>query len=90
MVDELVAKLTKVAAIATPGEADARLLHVLARTLIERLPDDERANYGLLKFYADWSVHSKLDRSEIGARVLQQINDLIFDHTGAHAARTAR
>lgn len=78
-IDEVVAKITAIAEVPNPSEANIQHLFTLARKLVERVPEADRPNYGLVKFYGDWTVHSKIDRSRIGAGVLQRVADIVFD-----------
>ena len=80
MDDEVVAKIHQ-AIVAHPlREADVHHLLALARKLIERVPLDARKTYALLNFYCDWTLHSKIDRSEAGATILVRLHDIIADH----------
>src|SRR5713101_4881155 len=78
-IDEVVAKITAIAGEANLSEGNVQHLFALGRKLVERLPESERPQYGLVKFYGDWTVHSKIDRSRVGAGVLQRVADIVSD-----------
>ncbi len=61
-------------------EAEVGHLFTLVRKLIERVPKSDRPQYALLKFYCDWTVHSKIDRSEEGAKIIEKVHDIILKH----------
>jgi hypothetical protein len=78
MDNEVIEKIRQ-AVTATPlREADVHHLFALARKLIERAPS--RATYALLNFYCDWTLHSEINRSERGAKILAHLHDIIADH----------
>ena len=78
-VDEQVAKLEAIAQNPSVSEASVHHMFTLGRKLVERLPDADRSNFALVKFYGDWTVHTKIDRSKVGAGVLQRVADIVFD-----------
>ncbi|MFA5393812.1 MAG: hypothetical protein WC081_03475 [Candidatus Ratteibacteria bacterium] len=61
-------------------EAEVQHLFTLTRKLVERVPRIDFAQYTLINFYCDWSLHSKIDRSEAGSKILARIHDIIFSH----------
>jgi hypothetical protein len=76
---EVIPKITAIAEVTNPSEGDVQHLFALGRKLVERLPEPERPSFGLVKFYGDWTVHTKIDRSRVGAGVLQRVADIVFD-----------
>lgn len=90
MTNEIIEKIEKLVersiyeqgrSLTTPiTEPEVQHLFTLTRKLIERIPKNNRRNYSLINFYCDWTLHSKIDRSDEGARILMQIHDIIFDN----------
>lgn len=78
-VDEQVAKLEAIARHAEVSEANVQHMFALGRKLAERLSDTDRADFNLVKFYGDWTVHTKIDRSKVGAGVLRRVAEIVFD-----------
>ena len=60
---------------------DVRAVLILARKLIEILPQTERSSYDTLQLYYDWSAHIMIDRSDEGVRILQNLNTLLNMNT---------
>src|SRR5208282_4188147 len=52
----------------------------LSRKLIERLPEATAEQFALLKFYCDWTAHSKIDRSAEGALVVERLHSIVNAH----------
>jgi hypothetical protein len=78
MDNEVIEKIRQ-AVTATPlREADVHHLFALARKLIERARSP--ATYALLNFYCDWTLHSEINRSEAGGRILARLHDIIADN----------
>jgi hypothetical protein len=61
-------------------EAEVQQLFTLTRKLIERVPKIDFDQYALIKFYCDWTLHSKIDQSAEGSKLLERIHDIIFRH----------
>jgi hypothetical protein len=80
MDDEVVGKIRGVVAGARWREADVVYLFAQARKLIERVTNAERPSYARLNFYCDWCLHSKIDRSEAGARILSRLHGIVVEH----------
>lgn len=76
---EQVAKLMAIAQNADLSEGNVQHVFALGRRLVERVPEADRPNFDLVKFYGDWTVHSKIDRSRAGAGVLQRVADIVFE-----------
>jgi len=79
MNDEIIAKINGIAATTPIDEAHVQHLFTLVRKLTERVPEAHTSSYSLLKFYCDWTVHSKIDRSREGALVIQRIHNTILN-----------
>lgn len=77
MDDEIIAKIQRALATSTPEEAHVVHLLSLARKLIERVPAIQVRQFSVLKFYCDWSLHSKIDRSETGGTLLAKLHDIV-------------
>lgn len=79
MTDEI---LEKIKNIASSSVEEARIQHLftLSRKLIERVSDNERKEYGLLRFYCDWTMHSEIDRSKEGALILFMVHNTIHSY----------
>lgn len=80
MTEEIIEKINSIAARLSLEEAHVQHLFTLARKLIERVSVGDRPNYAVLKFYCDWTLHSEIDRSEVGALVLSRIHKIILDN----------
>lgn len=61
-------------------ESEVQHFFVLVRKLIEKVSKSDKNQYALINFYCDWTVHSKIDRSKEGAKILTQIHEIIFEH----------
>jgi hypothetical protein len=79
MDDEIVFKLGRTISASPLNEPAVQHILVLARKLTERVPALQIHKYPLLKFYCDWTLHSKIDRSEAGGQVLAQLHKIIAD-----------
>jgi hypothetical protein len=77
MDDEIVLKIQRTIATSKPEEAHVAHLLSLARKLIERVPAIQVRQFPVLKFYCDWSLHSKIDRSEAGGTLLAKLHDIV-------------
>jgi hypothetical protein len=77
MDDEIVVKIQRTIATSKPEEAHVVHLLSLARKLIERVPALQVRQFSVLKFYCDWSLHSKIDRSEAGGTLLAKLHDIV-------------
>jgi hypothetical protein len=84
MTNEIVEKIEKISIKNELEESHVQHLFTLSRKLIERIPKSDRHHYSLLKFYCDWTLHSKVDRSEEGALVLLRIHMIVFDNLKTH------
>jgi len=80
MKDEILEKLVAIKEKPSLEESEIQHLFVLARKLIERQPETDRANYALLKFYCDWTLHSEIEHSKEGALLLSRIHSMILTH----------
>jgi hypothetical protein len=80
MDDEVVTKIRGVIADARWREAEVVYLFAQARKLVERLSNVERYAYARLNFYSDWCLHSEIDRSEAGGRILGRLHEIIVEH----------
>lgn len=80
MDDEVLAKIRGVIRGRRWGEEQVLYLFAQARKLIERLSDEERRSHARLNFYCDWCLHSKIDRSEAGARILNRLHEIVVEH----------
>jgi hypothetical protein len=80
MDDEVIDKIRRAIAAIPLREPDVHHLFALARKLIERVPSAARGTYSLLNFYCDWTLHSEIDRSEAGAKILARLHEIIADH----------
>ncbi len=79
MDDQFLEKINRIAA-SPLTEAEVQHLLILTRKLIERVPQTDRPQYALLRFYCDWTVHLGIDRSAAGAEILARIHELTADH----------
>jgi hypothetical protein len=75
--NELISKIQRAIAPSKLEEAQVAHLLVLARKLIERVPAVQVRRYPVLKFYCDWSLHSKIDRSEGGGAILAKLHEIV-------------
>jgi hypothetical protein len=80
MDDEVIEKIRRTIVAAPMREADAHHVFALARKLVERLSADDRVNYALLNFYCDWTLHSEIDRSEAGGKILARLHEIVAEH----------
>jgi len=78
MKSEIIEKITKIISRSSLEEAHVQHLFVLTRKLIEKFSENNRKDFSLLKFYCDWSLHSRIDKSEVGANILKKINGTLF------------
>lgn len=61
-------------------QEDACFLMVQVRHLIEE--DGQKDQYRTAQFYADWTVHTKLDRSELCLEILRDITAVLAENWG--------
>lgn len=91
MTNEIIDKITRIATreisargrtlpLSPPSEAEVQHLFTLSRKLIERVPKVERSQYALLKLYCDWTLHSGIDQSKEGAKILSHIHETLIKH----------
>jgi hypothetical protein len=80
MDNEIVAKIKRALIDAPITEAGVQHILALSRKLTEKIPRDDWGKYALLKFYCDWTVHSKIDRSEAGAEILARLHMVVAEH----------
>ena len=80
MDDEIIEKIRRAIGTNPLREADVHHLFALARKLIERVAAADRGAYALLNFYCDWTLHSEIDRSEAGAKILSDLHEIVADH----------
>lgn len=78
MTSEIIEKVINILAAPLPSESDVQHLFSLLRKLIEQLPKNQRQAFSILRFYCDWTVHSKIDRSAEGALVLEKLHAAII------------
>jgi len=82
MTNEILEKIRKIINKPSLSEADVQHLFNLSRKLIEQLPRADKSNFALLKFYCDWTVHSKIDKSAEGAMIIERVHTIVNDHMG--------
>lgn len=70
---EIEGKIRKILENEILSESDIFYLFNLSRKLLDQLPSDIKRKFSLLKFYCDWMVHSTIDRSSVGALILEEI-----------------
>ena len=80
MDDEVIQKIRRAIRAAPLREANVHHLFALTRKLIERVPAAARPTYALLNFYCDWTLHSEINRSEAGAKILARLHEIVADH----------
>lgn len=91
MTNEIVKKIERIATLQISAngrtlnlsplsESEVQHLFTLIRKLTEKVPDKDLSRYALIKFYCDWTLHSKIDRSTAGAKIVARIHDIILDH----------
>jgi len=91
MTNEIVAKIEKISlteisargrtlSLSPLSESEVQHLFTLTRKLIEKVPDKDLSKYALIKFYCDWTLHSEIDRSKAGAKIIMKVHDIIIDH----------
>ena len=80
MDDEVIDKIRRAIGADPLREPDVHHLFALVRKLIERVPSGTRKAYALLNFYCDWTLHSEINRSEPGAKILARLSEIIADH----------
>ncbi|MDD5566691.1 MAG: hypothetical protein PHH01_00695 [Patescibacteria group bacterium] len=77
---EIVEKIRRILSTSLPTEADVQYLFTLSRKLIEQLPSTQKSNFALLRFYCDWTLHSKIDQSAEGAMILEKLHSVIINN----------
>lgn len=77
---EIIEKINSIVSHSSLEESHVQHLFTLARKLIEKMPETERKNFSLLKFYCDWTLHSKIDNSKEGALIVAGIHNTIARH----------
>jgi hypothetical protein len=84
-----VEEIERILAAPTLRRADAREMMVFARKLTERVPAVQVRQYAHLKFFCDWALHTKIDRSKAGALVLANLHDIVADEVKNHSGKAA-
>ena len=80
MTNEVLEKIRRIISAASLTESEVQHLFNLSRKLIERLPEATAEQFALLKFYCDWTAHSKIDRSAEGALVVERLHSIVNAH----------
>lgn len=80
MKSEIVKKIRGILNASPPSESEVQHLFALSRKLIEQLQPTQKSGFSLLRFYCDWTLHSKIDRSAEGALILEKLHGLIIQH----------
>ena len=61
-------------------ESEASHLLTLVRKTIEHMDYKEKAKYPILRFYCDWALHIKIDRSPAGLEIIKKLNSTIVKY----------
>ena len=77
MKDNIIEKIKAILQKHPYTESQICHLMVLIRKRIEHIPKDEQKKYQILKFFCDWVLHVKIDRSEISKNILKTIRQCI-------------
>lgn len=80
MTNEVLEKIRRIISTTSLTESEVQHLFTLSRKLIERLPKGTAEQFALLKFYCDWTAHSKLNRSAEGALVVEKLHTIVNAH----------
>lgn len=80
MKSEIIEKINDIISHTSLDEAHVQHLFTLSRKLIEKTPEVKRKKFSLLKFYCDWTLHSKIDNSKEGALIVARIHDTIYSY----------
>lgn len=80
MKNEIIEKIRTILAGPAIGESQVTHLFALIRKMLEGLSRPERDQYQLLGFYCDWALHTRIDRSEQGAAILERVHQVVIDH----------
>lgn len=80
MKNEIIEKIRVILTGPIIGESQVSHFFALVRKLLEGLSRPERDQYPLLGFYCDWALHTKIDRSEHGAAILERVHKVVIAH----------
>jgi len=80
MKSEIIEKINSIVSRTPLEESHVQHLFTLARKLIEKTSEIERKHFSLLKFYCDWTLHSKIDNSKEGALIVAGIHNTMARH----------
>ncbi|MFZ1720806.1 MAG: hypothetical protein WAU28_05715 [Candidatus Moraniibacteriota bacterium] len=80
MKPEIIEKINSIVSRSPLEESHVQHLFTLVRKLIEKMPETKRKYFSLLKFYCDWTLHSKIDNSKEGALIVAGIHNTIARH----------
>lgn len=80
MKNEIIEKINDIINRPSLEESHVQHLFTLSRKLIEKIPEVERKEFSLLKFYCDWTLHSKIDNSKEGALIIEKVHNTILSY----------
>ncbi len=58
-------------------EPDVRSLMILARKLLDQMPQPDQQSFLIIRLFANWAVHNEITQSNTGLRILSAINDAL-------------
>ena len=80
MENDIIEKIHKIVEGAgIQSESEVSHLMSLFRKIIEHLPENERRKYFILRFFCDWTLHIKIERSIAGIEILNRLNEILVE-----------
>lgn len=80
MENDIIKKIRKIAE-GTDIQSESEVSHLMSlfRKIIEHLSENERGKYFILRFFCDWTLHIKIERSIAGMEILNRLNEILVE-----------